>query len=84
MLTDGLGGSITISVMVGFTKNPVQLAARANVASAMHAPITRSFEFFENIRINTPGPRRRRFESCFAACGFRKIVAEMRSLRAAL
>ena len=39
---------------VGFTKNPVQLAARARVASTENAPIKRKFVFFNDIPVLTP------------------------------
>jgi hypothetical protein len=36
-------GPTDTAVRVGFTKNPVQLAAKAKVRSAAHAPITLIF-----------------------------------------
>jgi hypothetical protein len=50
-LTVGLGGRIEIVETVGFTKNPVQLTASANIASAAKAPDTRSFCFVDDIVI---------------------------------
>ncbi len=50
-LTVGLGGSITILVTVGFTKNPLQLTARARVASAANAPARRSLFLVDDIVI---------------------------------
>jgi hypothetical protein len=51
MLTVGLGGSITMLVTVGLTKNPVQLTARAKVASTAKAPASRSLYFVDDIVI---------------------------------
>lgn len=51
-------GPIVTPVSVGFTKNPRQLAAKANVASAANAPINRSFCIFEDIIIRLPGRAR--------------------------
>jgi hypothetical protein len=50
-LTDGLGGRIEMVETVGFTKNPVQLTASANTASAAQAPARRSFCFADDIVI---------------------------------
>jgi hypothetical protein len=44
-------------VSVGFTKNPRQLTARAKVASAPKAPIKRSFDFVDNMLVETPWAR---------------------------
>jgi hypothetical protein len=46
MLIVGEGGSIVIVDTVGFWKKPVQLTARARVASAAKAPANRSLFFF--------------------------------------
>jgi hypothetical protein len=54
MLTVGLGGSITMLETVGFTKNPRQLTARANVARAAKAPASRSFDFLDAINLDAP------------------------------
>lgn len=51
-LTVGLGGSMVILETVGLTKNPVQLAASANVASAVKAPIRLSLGFADDIVIS--------------------------------
>jgi hypothetical protein len=50
-LTVGLGGSITMLETVGFVKNPLQLTARASVASAAKAPARRSLFFIDDIVI---------------------------------
>lgn len=50
-LTVGLGGRIEMVETVGFTKNPVQLTASANTASAAKAPARRSFCFADDIVI---------------------------------
>ena len=42
----GVGGSIVMVVRVGFWKKPLQLTARARVASAAKAPANRSLFFF--------------------------------------
>ena len=39
----GVAGPTAIEVSVGFTKNPLQLAAKANAPSAANAPIRWSF-----------------------------------------
>lgn len=49
MLTVGLGGSIVTLVMVGFTKNPLQLTASASVPSTANAPMVRRFHFIPDI-----------------------------------
>jgi hypothetical protein len=49
-LTVGLGGSIVMLETVGFWKKPVQLTARAKVASAAMAPAIRSSCFADDIR----------------------------------
>ena len=48
-LTVGLGGRIEMVETVGFTKNPVQLTAKANMASAANAPARRSLYFVDAI-----------------------------------
>ena len=53
-LTDGLGGSIAMVDTVGFTKKPVQLMARANVATAAKAPARRSLCLVDDIVISGP------------------------------
>lgn len=45
----GVAGPTDRDDNVGFTKNPRQLAASANVASAAKAPISRSFCFLDDI-----------------------------------
>lgn len=50
-LTDGVAGSIVIDVMVGFTKNPVQLTARTKVASVENTPVRRSLFLVDDIAI---------------------------------
>jgi hypothetical protein len=50
-LTDGLDGSIVTDVMVGFTKNPVQLTASTKVASAENTPVRRSLFLVDDIAI---------------------------------
>jgi hypothetical protein len=47
----GDAGPIASAVSVGFTKNPRQLMAKARVASAAKAPISRSFFFVDDIII---------------------------------
>jgi len=61
-------------VNVGFTKNPRQLAARANDDSAAKAKIKRSFDFCEGIFVAAPWARQLG-SSCLLR-GFSKIVAE--------
>jgi hypothetical protein len=51
-LTVGLGGSMVMLETVGFTKKPVQLKARANVARAARAPARRSLCFVDDIVIS--------------------------------
>jgi hypothetical protein len=50
-LTDGLDGSIVTDVMVGFTKNPVQLTASTKVASVENTPVRRSLFLVDDIAI---------------------------------
>lgn len=50
-LTDGVDGSIVIDVMVGFTKNPVQLTASTKVASVENTPVRRSLFLVDDIAI---------------------------------
>jgi hypothetical protein len=50
-LTLGVLGSIVIEVIVGFWKNPRQLAARARVARAANAPASRSLFLRDDIVI---------------------------------
>lgn len=57
----GLAGPTTIELSVGFTKNPVQLAPRANVANTANAPSRRKFVFFDDIPVLTPSGQRGRF-----------------------
>jgi hypothetical protein len=49
--TDGLGGSMVMEETVGFWKNPLQLTARASVASAAKAPARRSLFFVDDMVI---------------------------------
>jgi len=42
-------GTTVIELSVGFTKNPRQLTARANVTRAAKAPAKRSFDFVDDI-----------------------------------
>ena len=42
-------GPMATEVSVGLTKNPLQLAAKANVASAAKAQIKRSFDLYKDI-----------------------------------
>ena len=51
---DGLAGPTASELNVGFTKNPVQLAARANIPRATKAPTKRKFFFFDDIPVSTP------------------------------
>ena len=50
----GVGGPTASELNVGFTKNPVQLAARAKAPRAMKAPAKRKFFFFDDIPVSTP------------------------------
>jgi hypothetical protein len=54
---DGDEGATTSELRVGFTKNPRQLTARAKVASAAKAQITRSLDFSECILVAAPWAR---------------------------
>lgn len=45
----GVTGPTAIEVSVGFTKNPVQLTAKANMLSAARAPARRSLWFADDI-----------------------------------
>jgi hypothetical protein len=54
---DGETGPIEREDSVGFTKNPRQLIARARVASAAKAPISRSWDFIDDIVSETPRAR---------------------------
>ena len=54
---DGDPGATTSELSVGFTKNPRQLTARANVASAAKAQIKRSLDFNEGILVTAPWVR---------------------------
>lgn len=47
----GVGGPTAIEDSVGLTKNPLQLTARASVASAAKAPAKRSLCFADDIVI---------------------------------
>jgi hypothetical protein len=48
----GLAGPTAIELRVGFTKNPVQLTAKANEAKTANAPIKRKVFFFDDISIS--------------------------------
>lgn len=48
----GLAGPTAIELKVGFTKNPVQLAAKTNKANIANAPIKRKFVLFDDISIS--------------------------------
>jgi hypothetical protein len=63
-----------IEVKVAFMKNPRQLTARARVASAAKALISRSFCFVDDIPVETPWARLLTF-LCFTDESA-KIVAE--------
>jgi hypothetical protein len=54
---DGDPGATTSELRVGFTKNPRQLTARPNVASAAKAQIKRSLDFNEGILVTAPWVR---------------------------
>ena len=56
-LRDNPEGPTETPVNVGFTKKPRQLVARAKVASAAKAPISRSFCFVDDILVDTPWAR---------------------------
>lgn len=45
----GETGPTARDVNVGFTKNPLQLTAKANAASAAHAPIKLSLDLFDDM-----------------------------------
>jgi hypothetical protein len=45
----GVGGPTAIPETVGFTKKPLQLTAKAKVASAAKAPVIRSLDFVDDI-----------------------------------
>jgi hypothetical protein len=47
----GLGGLTESELNVGFTKKPVQLAAKANEASTANAPIKRNLDFFDDMSV---------------------------------
>jgi hypothetical protein len=51
-LTVGLGGTMVMLETVGFTKNPLQLTASANIASAVRAPARRSLCFADDIVVS--------------------------------
>ena len=53
----GVGGPTAIEVSVGFTKNPLQLTARARVVSAAKAPMSRILCFVDDIIAATPSAR---------------------------
>jgi hypothetical protein len=53
----GLAGPTEMELRVGFTKNPLQLASKAKVASAARAPIKRSCDFVEDIFFQAPWAR---------------------------
>jgi hypothetical protein len=48
---------MAMEVNVGFTKKPRQLTARARVASAAKAQVSRSFCFWDDILVETPWAR---------------------------
>jgi len=50
----GVAGDTVIELTMGFTKNPRQLMARASVASAANALISRSLDFMEDMVSRTP------------------------------
>src|SRR5271165_3926726 len=52
---DGDAGATTSELSVAFTKNPRQLPARANVASAAKAQVMRSLDFSEGISLRLLG-----------------------------
>ena len=54
---EGDAGATTSELRVGFTKNPRQLTAKANVASAAKAQIKRSLHFNEGILVTAPWVR---------------------------
>ena len=54
---DGDAGATTSELSVGFTKNPRQLTAKANVASAAKAQIKRSLDFNVGILVTAPWVR---------------------------
>jgi len=54
---DGDAGATTSELSVGFTKNPRQLTAKANVASAAKAQAKRNFDFSEGIFVAAPWAR---------------------------
>jgi hypothetical protein len=66
MLTAGFGGSIVMLVMVGFTKNPLQLTASAIIPSTANAPITRRFHFIPSFSFRAS--HRPRFKSKSVFC----------------
>lgn len=53
----GDAGPTARDVKVGFTKNPLQLAAKASATSAAKAPINRSFCGLRDMVVGTPGAR---------------------------
>ena len=65
MLTAGFGGSITMLVIVGFTKKPRQLMARAKLMRAPKALIRRRFDFGEDMFFTTPTGRPRAWSGPF-------------------
>ena len=54
----GLAGPTAIELRVGFTKNPVQLTAKANEANTANAPIKRKFVLFDDISIPVSSEQR--------------------------
>ncbi len=50
----GVAGPTAIELSVGFTKNPLQPTARANVPRTANAPTKRKFFFFDDIRFRHP------------------------------
>jgi hypothetical protein len=64
---------------VGFTKKPRQLTAKARVASAAKAHSGRSFDFVDDMFVNTPSARPAPCSvlAYFFAAESAKIVAEM-------
>lgn len=68
---DGDAGATAIELRVAFTKNPRQLTAKANVASAAKAQVKRRLDFSEGIFVAAPWARQ--LGSSCLLTGFEKL-----------
>jgi hypothetical protein len=84
-LTLGLGGSITMVLTVGLTKNPLQPTARASARSAVKALIKRrfnpSFDFVDDIMSAGSLGKKLRFYLGLLLFGFCLIVISFKSIK---